>query len=380
MIKSISVLVFIVAARFYGLFVVLPILSVYAKDFSGANALIIGLIVGAYAIAQIIFQLPFGRLSDKIGRKKALALGFVVFLAGSLICAISSDVYTMILGRFIQGAGAVGAVASAFIADLSAAHQRGRAMAAMGVGIGLSFSAAMISGPLLASSFGISALFYLCAIISLLCLALLTLLPSNSAQSHTKQAPSIATLLACKDLRLLSLSNLAQKALLNAVFVAMPLVLVASLGYEKDKLWHIYAISTLFGFVAMGLSGALGDKRGLGREILLLGVGLFALCFVLFGVADFSSSKVLFFIAAVLFFVAFNMHEPMLQSCASKVASFEHRGAALGLSTACGYAGSFIGSIIAPLVLAYFGFGVLVGALALLCMLWFIALRKLNKI
>ena len=127
MIKSISVLVFIVAARFYGLFVVLPILSVYAKDFSGANALIIGLIVGAYAMSQIIFQLPFGRLSDKIGRKKALALGFVVFLAGSLICAISSDVYTMILGRFIQGAGAVGAVASAFIADLSAAHQRGRA-------------------------------------------------------------------------------------------------------------------------------------------------------------------------------------------------------------------------------------------------------------
>lgn len=188
MFKSIFVLAFIVCAHFYGLFVVLPVLSVYAQDFNGANGVLTGLIVGSYALAQIIFQFPFGRLSDKIGRKNTLALGLGVFFVGSLICASANNEYIMILGRFIQGVGAVGGVASAFVADLSRANERGRAMAIIGVGMGLSFSAAMISGPILASKFGLSSLFYLCMIICVCCFILLFLfLPSSPNQARDSQ-------------------------------------------------------------------------------------------------------------------------------------------------------------------------------------------------
>lgn len=382
MFKSIFALAFIIWAHFYGLFVVLPVLSVYAKDFNGANGVIIGLIVGSYALAQIIFQIPFGRLSDKIGRKNTLALGLFIFFIGSLVCALANNEYTMILGRFIQGAGAVGGVASAFVADLSKTNERGRAMAIMGVGMGLSFSVAMVSGPILASKFGLSALFFLCMIICAFCLVLLFLfLPQTASKArNNKQTPSILELLANKNLAILSLSNLAQKALLNAVFVAMPLVLVNKMGYVRDNIWHIYAISTIFGFFAMGLSGALGDKKGLGKEILLFGAGLFALCFMLFGVGEFYAWRPGFIAAAVIFFIAFNMHEPMLQSYVSKVARPEFRGAAFGLSTACGYIGSFFGSVIASSALEYLGFSILASILFVLCVAWIFALARLKKI
>lgn len=382
MFKSIFALAFIISAHFYGLFMVLPVLSVYAKDFNDASGVIIGLIVGSYALAQIIFQVPFGRLSDKIGRKNTLALGLCIFFTGSLTCALANNEYIMILGRFIQGAGAIGGVASAFVADLSKTNERGRAMAIMGVGMGLSFSVAMISGPILASKFGLSALFFLCMIICALCLALLFLfLPKTTSKTlSNKQNPSILELLANKDLAILSLSNLTQKALLNAVFVAMPLVLVNKMDYVRDNLWHIYAIATIFGFFAMGLSGALGDKKGLGKEILLFGAGLFALCFMLFGVGEFYTWRPGFIVAAVIFFIAFNMHEPMLQSYVSKVARPEFRGAALGLSTACGYIGSFFGSVVASSAFEYLGFSILASILFILCVAWIFALARLKKI
>lgn len=382
MFKSIFVLAFIVCAHFYGLFVVLPVLSVYAQDFNGANGVLTGLIVGSYALAQIIFQFPFGRLSDKIGRKNTLALGLGVFFVGSLICASANNEYIMILGRFIQGVGAVGGVASAFVADLSRANERGRAMAIIGVGMGLSFSAAMISGPILASKFGLSSLFYLCMIICVCCFILLFLfLPSSPKKvRNSQQSPSILELLANKNLAILSLSNLAQKALLNAVFVAMPLILVNKMNYIKADLWQVYALATIFGFFAMGFSGALGDKKGLGKEILLFGTGLFACCFVLFWLGEFYALRFVFVMAAVVFFIAFNMHEPMLQGYVSKVVKPEFRGAGLGLSTACGYVGSFFGSLVSSSALEYLGFSVLAGVLFILCIGWFFLLTKLQKI
>ena len=137
---------FIIASRFLGLFIVLPVLSLYALNLEGANEFLVGLIVGVYAISQMIFQVPFGALSDKIGRKKALTIGLLVFVVGSIVCALSSDIYTMLFGRFLQGIGAVGAVATAMISDFVTEENRSKAMAIMGAFIGLSFTLSMVLG------------------------------------------------------------------------------------------------------------------------------------------------------------------------------------------------------------------------------------------
>ncbi|MFR4830524.1 MAG: MFS transporter, partial [Campylobacter upsaliensis] len=161
--RSILVLSFIVASRFFGLFIVLPVLSLYALKLENANDFLVGLLVGVYALMQVIFQVPFGMLSDKIGRKKTMLLGLVLFIIGSLICSLANDIYTMLLGRILQGSGAIGAVASAMISDFVSEEQRGKAMAMMGGFIGIAFALSMVLAPIMSAKFGLSSLFDLSA-------------------------------------------------------------------------------------------------------------------------------------------------------------------------------------------------------------------------
>ena len=200
MLKSVLPLSFIVASRFFGLFIVLPVLSLYALNLSGANEFLVGLIVGVYAISQMMFQVPFGALSDKIGRKKALTIGLLIFVAGSIVCALASEIYTMLFGRFLQGVGAVGAVATAMISDFVAEENRSKAMAIMGAFIGLSFTLSMVLGPLLAKDYGLSSLFYLSATLSLLCVVLLyTVVPKEIKVSAKAEKVPFGKLFLQKD-------------------------------------------------------------------------------------------------------------------------------------------------------------------------------------
>ena len=144
MIKSVMPLSFIIALRFFGLFIVLPVISVYALSLDGANATLVGIVVGGYALTQVVFQVPFGVMSDKLGRKGTIITGLLLFAIGSLICAIATDIYTLMLGRLLQGSGAIGAVVTAMISDLVKEHERSKAMALMGSFIGLAFAIAMI--------------------------------------------------------------------------------------------------------------------------------------------------------------------------------------------------------------------------------------------
>lgn len=365
--REIFILVFIVWARFFGLFIVLPVLSAYL---AGQSPLLIGLCVGAYALSQISFALPFGALSDKIGRKKTLIIGIGVFGAGSVICALfSSDIYLLILGRFIQGAGAIGAVASAFIADLVPDDKRSRYMAILGVGVGMAFALAMVLGPLLTGIFGLASLFWLCAFLCAFSLLLLFGVKEPIAHGKSEGKISSLGLIKNKNVFILCLGNFLQKGFLIAIFVALGIVLTSSFGFEKEQLWKVYALSSFFSFLAMGVSGALGDKRGKAKELFLSSVGLFALSFVLI----LASSSWLIFVAVAVFFVAFSLQEPILQSQMSKL-SHANRGAALGLLNAFGYAGSFAGSMIGAQT------GVIFWLLLALCPLWALLLWRLDRI
>ena len=376
MLRSVLPLGFIAASRFFGLFIILPVLSLYALELDGANEFLAGLTIGAYAITQMIFQLPFGSLSDRFGRKFMIFVGLIIFIIGSLICAISTDIYTMLFGRLLHGCGAVGAVATAMISDLVSEDKRSKAMAMMGGMIGIAFAISMILSPLLSREFGLSSLFYLSIIVTIFCIFLLfSAVPKEPKIHHHDPKIPLTKLLKQKDLAIMNLTNLMQKMLMSCAFVAIPIVLVKSLEYSGDNLWIVYLISMIFGFLAMGMAGFLGDGKGHSKKLLLIGVVLFIISFIGFGVAN---SAVSFIIFVVIFFIGFNIHEPILQSCASKFAKSNQRGSALGIFNSFGYLGSFLGGAVGGYLLHSYNITALAAVLAVLLAIWLLILFQLS--
>ena len=376
MLKSVLPLSFIVASRFFGLFIVLPVLSLYALNLEGANEFLVGLIVGVYAISQMIFQVPFGALSDKIGRKKALTIGLLIFVVGSIVCALASEIYTMLFGRFLQGVGAVGAVATAMISDFVAEENRSKAMAIMGAFIGLSFTLSMVLGPLLARSFGLSSLFYLSAALSLLCVVLLyTVVPKEIKVSAKAQKVPFGKLFLQKDYMIINFTSFMQKMLTSIAFLVIPIVLVREYGFESSELYKVYTLGAVLGFLAMGLAGALGDGKGLSKVILIAGTLLFAITYTIFAL---SFTKFLFVVGIAIFFIGFNLHEPIMQSTATKFVKSSQKGTALGIFNSFGYFGSFVGGAVGGYIMHAFDFKVLAIVCVVLCVIWLVLLFSLN--
>ncbi|WP_103615209.1 MFS transporter [Campylobacter concisus] len=376
MLKSVLPLSFIVASRFFGLFIVLPVLSLYALNLSGANEFLVGLIVGVYAISQMIFQVPFGALSDKIGRKKALTIGLLIFVAGSIVCALASEIYTMLFGRFLQGVGAVGAVATAMISDFVAEENRSKAMAIMGAFIGLSFTLSMVLGPLLARSYGLSSLFYFSAALSLLCVVLLyTVVPKEIKVSEKAEKVPFSKLFLQKDYMIINFTSFMQKMLTSIAFLAIPIILVKEYGFESGELYKVYTLGAVLGFLAMGLAGFLGDGKGLSKVILIAGTLLFALTYAIFVL---SFTKFLFVLGIAIFFIGFNLHEPIMQSTATKFVKSSQKGTALGVFNSFGYLGSFAGGAVGGYILHAFDFKTLAIVCVVLCVIWLVLLFSLN--
>ncbi len=376
MFRSVLPLSFIIATRFFGLFIVLPVLSLYALNLKGASENLIGLVIGIYAIMQMIFQVPFGALSDRIGRKNALCLGLIVFIIGSFICAFSNDIFTMIIGRALQGSGAVGAVATALISDFIVEEKRSKAMAIMGGMIAFSFAVSMILSPILSAKFGISSLFELSAYLTIFCLILLYIIvPKEPKIKSLKQKTPFLEILKDKDLTLMNLTSFLQKMFMTMAFVIIPIVLVKDFNFDKNELYKIYGIATFFGFFAMGFSGAMGERRGLAKGILLAGILFFIVSFIIFAV---SHSVLSFSVGVVIFFIGFNMHEPIMQSVASKFAKISQRGEVLGIFNSAGYFGSFIGAVSGGIIVG-FHIGILAIFVAILDIIWFWLLLKLTN-
>jgi len=187
MFKKILPLNIIISLRMFGLFIVLPVLSVYALDMPNSSHTMVGIIIGGYAITQMLFQVPFGAISDKIGRKKTIIIGLIIFATGSLIAGLSDNVYTLLIGRLLQGAGAIGSVITATISDVVREEERGKAMAIMGGSIGMAFALSMVAGPFIASSFGgVPTLFFLVTFLALLSIfVLIKYVPTPPTIKHT---------------------------------------------------------------------------------------------------------------------------------------------------------------------------------------------------
>jgi predicted MFS family arabinose efflux permease len=353
MFKKVFPLSSILFLRFLGLFLVLPVLSVYALDLEGATPFLVGIIVGGYALTQALFQVPFGTMSDKVGRKPTILFGLLIFLVGSLICAYSTDIYTLMFGRFLQGAGAIGSVVTAMISDLVEEESRGKAMAIMGGFIAMSFAIAMGLGPVIASHFGISSIFVITAILAILAIVLLfTKVPTPPKIKHIYHNDSkTSDILKDNNLLNMIIINAMQKGLMTMAFVLIPIFLTKEeygFGWEKSELWMVYAPAMVAGLIAMGPAAVFGEKKNIPKQIFLISIVLFLASFLIMG---FTTSSTIFVIGVVFFFIAFNMMEPLVQSMISKFAKVHQKGAALGISNSAAYFATFLGGTFAGLYL-----------------------------
>ncbi len=383
MFKKIMPLSAILSLRFLGLFLVLPVLSVYALSMEGATPLLVGVIVGGYALTQALLQVPFGTMSDKIGRKLTLLIGLLIFLAGSLICAMSDDIYMLMLGRFLQGAGAIGSVVTAMISDLVPEEVRGKAMAMMGGTIAISFALAMGLGPVLGAAYGVSFLFYLTGVFALIAMVLLfTAVPTPPRIKHIYHETSkTSDILKDKNLVSMFVINGMQKGLMTMAFVLIPIVLTSAVedggfAWEKSELWQAYLPAMLFGLVAMGPAAVFGEKKNRSKEIFLLSILLFITAFALMGYAP---TATIFVMGVVSFFIGFNMMEPLVQSIISRYAKVHQKGAALGIGNSVSYFMTFIGGTTAGLFLDMSDRQTLGGALAAIGLLWFLWTLRMDK-
>jgi len=377
MIKQIMPLNFIVALRFFGLFIVLPVLSVYALNMEGATPFLAGVTVGGYALTQAIFQVPFGVMSDKFGRKPILFFGLVIFIIGSIVAAMSDNIYMLMIGRFLQGSGAIGSVVSAMIADVVKEEQRAHAMAIMGGTIALSFAVAMIVAPLVGGNWGIDKLFWLTAILSVMAIGVLFTAvpkPPKIVHSYSEKESSFFDVFQDKALVRMYITFLFHSSIMTMAFFIIPIVMTHSVadggfGWEKAELWKVYFPAMIFGFIAMAPAAIYGEKHGKGKEIFMISVAIIFLSFIAMG---FATTPFIFGVGVVLFFIGFNMFEPLLQSFVAKFAKVHQKGAALGVANTFAYTGIFFGGLLAGYIMQHFDRATLAMVVAGLSVIWFI--------
>ena len=346
-IKKVWHLSLIIGLRFLGLFIVMSVLSAYATNLAGATPTLIGLAVGGYALTQAALQVPFGILSDKIGRKKAILIGLLIFGAGSVIAGMADDIYALLIGRFLQGAGAIGSVIIAMISDHVKEEERGHAMAIMGMVIALAFTAAMVFGPLVGSIAGVPSLFYLTAGMAALSIVLLfTIVPDSPKITHSfsEEEAKVSSVFKDKDLKRMYITFLFHSSTMAIAFFLIPMVLKHNFHLLIGEFWKIYLPAVIFGIIAMGPAAVFGEKYNKGKEVFLISIALIAVAFILMG---FSTKLWLFGVGVTFFFIGFNMFEPLLQSFVSKFAKAHQKGAALGVANTFAYVGMGIGATLA---------------------------------
>ncbi len=377
--KKVLPLSLIVALRFFGLFIVLSVLSQYALGMPGGTATLAGMAVGGYALTQAVLQVPYGMLSDKIGRKKTLLIGLLIFAAGSVVCALSTNIYMLLLGRFLQGAGAIGSVVTAMIADHVREDQRAHAMAVMGMVIAMSFAAAMIIGPIVGGFYSVSSLFWLTAVLAIAALAILFTAvpePPTIVHSYSEEEAKIKHVFKDKDLVRMYITFLFHSSTMAIAFFLIPVVMKQHFGLGAEHYWKVYLPAVFFGIIAMGPAAVFGEKYNKGKEVFLVSIAFVAAAFVLMG---WSGSLFWFAVGATFFFIGFNMFEPLLQSFVSKFAKVHQKGAALGVANTFAYVGIFLGGAIGGWIYQHFGrVGVawVVLGIALFWIIWIAGMRS----
>ena len=365
----------IFALRMLGLFLILPVFSIYARQLpSGNDMALVGLALGAYGLTQAFLQIAYGAASDRFGRKPVIVFGLVLFALGSFVAALATDIYGIIGGRVLQGAGAISAAVTALAADLTREQHLTKTMAMIGSSIGLTFALSMVGAPLLYAVIGMPGIFALTGVLSLLAIfVVLKIVPAAPAVPRQPGWSSFVEVLVHPQLLRMNFGVFTLHLIQTAMWVLLPSALLNTGAIPIGEHWKIYLPTVLLSFAVMVPAIIVAEKHG--RMKLVFNAAIALLLAVQLGFAFFGHGLYALSFWLLLFFVAFNVLEAIQPSLISRIAPAHAKGAALGVYNTTQSLGLFLGGLLggtlsknsgsmavwlvcAVLALVWFGFGV----------------------
>jgi MFS family permease len=359
----------IFALRMLGLFLILPVFSVYAAGLPGGdNLALVGFALGAYGLTQAIFQIPFGIASDIFGRKRVIVIGLLVFALGSFVAAWAPDLHWIIVGRVLQGAGAISAAVTALAADLTREEHRTKVMAMIGSSIGLVFALSLVGAPVLYGWIGMGGLFVMTGVLALAAIVLLFKGVPPAPPPHGHEKLPLRRVILDADLMRLNLGIFILHMVQMAMFVVLPHALVDHGGLAAADHWMVYLPAVLVSFVVMVPAIIAAERKDKMRPVFRAAVAL--LVVVQLGLLFFGQGLWTLGLWLLLFFVAFNILEASLPSLVSRTAPAGARGAALGVYNTTQAMGLFVGGALGGYIAQHFGDNAVFAACAGLAVVW----------
>lgn len=362
----------IFATRMLGLALILPVFALYAEQLAGHTPFLIGLALGTYGLTQALLQIPFGIASDRFGRKPVIIAGLLIFMLGSVVAAMATTIEGVIIGRALQGAGAVAAAVIALLADLTRDEQRTKAMAMVGMSIGASFMLALILGPMLYDIVSVPGIFWLTAILALVGIAVLVLfIPTPvRAVSHAPLLSQLKSAITDRHLAQLNFGIFVLHAVMMAIFVVVPPMLVHQAGIAGSQHWQVYLPVLVASLVIMGPLLIIAERKQKLHRIFPFAILLLA---VSQGVIHWGQDSVWGIgLGLWLFFGAFNALEALMPSLVSRLAPADGKGAAVGVFSSSQFFGAFVGAVGSGAIYGAFGLQAVFTASAILLLLWFL--------
>ncbi len=367
--------------RMLGLFIILPVFTLSAPHFRGATPSLIGMALGVYGLTQAILQIPLAMLSDKCGRKVVIVGGLLIFIAGSVVAALSQSIQGVIIGRALQGAGAVGSTVIALLADVTRVENRTKAMAIIGMTIGFSFALAIVLGPALNSLIGLSGIFWFTGFLGFVSILMALLgVPKPPRQIFHREAEALPALLkrTLFNLELLRLDFgiMALHVVLTSSFIAIPLLLLQKSHHAEQMAWLIYLPVMVIAFLAVTPLIIVAEKY---RRLKFFFIAAIVVLVISMLIWQINSTLWVFALGLALFFTAFTFLEATLPSLVSKVAPVASKGTAIGVYSSAQFFGIFLGGSLGGWVYSHYHFtGIFIGNLLLLG-LWLLVATTMRQ-